>query len=485
MKLSALLKDISYVTARGSLDVEVTGIPRRDSREVKKGELFFAVRGKTYDGHEFIQDAVKNGAVAVICEELPVEASDKATYVVVESTRQVISPIAAAYFDHPSKKMKVVGVTGTNGKTTVATLLHQLFGKLGYKVGLISTVENKVIEEPFHTTWTTPDPIVTQEFFAKMVDAGCTHCFIEVTSHAVHQHRVSAIDFTGAIFTNITHDHISYHGSFENYRKAKQGFFDMLHAHAFALINRDDPNGESMLAETKAAKHSYALKSEADFMATIVANEISGLTLKIDGKEIKLELIGEFNAYNLLAVYGAALLLDEDKEKVLDLLPTLTPPRGRFQLVEIGGRIGIVDYAHTPDGLEKVLEAIQAVKKENKKVITITGCGGNRDRAKRPMMARIAYDLSDVVILTADNPRNEDPEVILDEMETGLENPKNDQKVIRISDRKKAIQKAVELAREGDIIFVAGKGHETYQEINGKKTDFDDKKILEEFLQKI
>jgi UDP-N-acetylmuramoyl-L-alanyl-D-glutamate--2,6-diaminopimelate ligase len=484
----AILKDILYGVALeqvlGSTEVEVENLAF-DSRKVTSQSLFIAIKGIVSDGHQFIATAIKKGAKVIVCEDLPSDSLDQITYVKVKHSAKALGIIAANFFHHPSKKLKLVGVTGTNGKTTVATLLYKLFRELGYKTGLISTVENQINDKIIPSTHTTPDPIALNILLEDMLLQGCDYCFMEVSSHAVAQARIEGLTFTGGIFTNITHDHLDFHLTFDNYLKAKKAFFDGFDKSAFALTNADDKNGKVMLQNTKAHKKSYGLKSLADLKAKIIENQFSGLHLDIDGEEVYFKLVGSFNAANLLAVYGAALLLDQDKTKVLTILSRLNGAEGRFDYVFSPNKIiGIVDYAHTPDAIENVLSTIDNIRSKTEQVITIIGCGGDRDKTKRPLMAKAACDWSDKVILTSDNPRSEDPDLIIKDMQAGV-SPVNQRKVISITDRREAIKTAVHLAKPGDIILLAGKGHEKYQDIKGVKSDFDDKKILNECFQQL
>ncbi|MBK6835423.1 MAG: UDP-N-acetylmuramoyl-L-alanyl-D-glutamate--2,6-diaminopimelate ligase [Bacteroidetes bacterium] len=478
-----LLKDILYKTGleeiRGTTNIAVSAMVF-DSRNARKDCLFVATRGTSVDGHLFINKAIEGGANAIVCEEFPDEQFENITYVKVKDASYALGIMASNFYDEPSTKLKLVGVTGTNGKTTTVTLLYNLFKSLGYTVGLISTVRNKIHNEVIPATHTTPDAVALNELLSKMHEKGCQYVFMEVSSHAVAQHRIAGVTFAGGVFTNITHDHLDYHKTFDEYIKAKKGFFDKLNDEAFALTNKDDRNGLVMLQNTSAKKHSYALKSIADFKCRIIENHLHGLLLNIDGQEVWVKLIGNFNAYNVLAVYATAVLLKQDKTNVLTALSTLNAVEGRFQqLKSTTGITGIVDYAHTPDALKNVLETIKSLRTGNEQVITLVGCGGDRDAAKRPIMAQIACELSTKVILTSDNPRSEDPESILDQMQKGID-PVEMKKTLRISDRKEAIRTACSLAKPGDIILIAGKGHENYQEIKGVKHPFDDFEILKE-----
>ncbi len=484
----AILKEILYgVSLRqvaGATDVEVNQL-QLDSRIVAAGDCFIALKGTAVDGHQFIDQCIAQGAIAIVCEDLPASLNAKVTYVKVENSAIAAGVMASNFYGNPSTKMKVVGVTGTNGKTSTVTLLFGLFRKFGNTVGLLSTVQNQINEEIIPATHTTPDPISLNRLMKQMVDAGCEYCFMEVSSHAIHQHRIEGLKFTGGIFTNITHDHLDYHKTFENYLKAKKKFFDDLPATAFALINVDDRNGSVMVQNTKAEKHTYSLKNPSEFKSKIIENTVAGLALELDGIEMHTRLIGEFNAYNLTAVYAAARLLGNEKEECLRVLSSLTPPEGRFdQLTSLNEKIvGIVDYAHTPDALKNVLQTINAIRSGAENLFTVVGCGGDRDASKRPVMAEIASRLSNKVVLTSDNPRSEEPGEILNQMSAGV-SPSDKKKVLTIENRKEAIKTACMMAGKGDIILLAGKGHEKYQEIKGVKYPFDDKKVLEEtFLE--
>jgi UDP-N-acetylmuramoyl-L-alanyl-D-glutamate--2,6-diaminopimelate ligase len=478
-----LLSDILYKAGLeevlGSTNLAISSISF-DSRKAKKDGLFIAVRGTQSDGHNFITTAINNGAVAIVCENLPQEISEKITYVRVKNSSLALGIIASNFFDNPSQELKLVGVTGTNGKTTTVTLLFNLFRSLGYKAGLISTVRNKINHEEIPATHTTPDAISLNELLRKMVRAGCQYVFMEVSSHAVVQGRISGLQFTGGVFTNITHDHLDYHKTFDEYIKAKKGFFNQLTEDAFAIVNKDDKNGLVMVQNCKAEKRTFAVKNIADFKCKIIENHLNGLFLNIDGMEVWVKLIGSFNASNVLAVYATAMMLKQDKTNVLTSLSMLNSVEGRFQhLKSNGGIIGIVDYAHTPDAVKNVLETITDIRTGNEEIITIIGCGGDRDAAKRPVMAKISCQFSNKVILTSDNPRSENPETILDQMQAGLDSV-DKKKTLRITNRKEAIRTACAMAKPGDIILVAGKGHEKYQEINGVKHPFDDFEILRE-----
>lgn len=483
----ANLKDILYTVplkaVKGNTHQDIAAI-QFDSRLVQKGDLFVAMSGTLTDGHKFIPKAIENGAVAVVCEEMSEEVNDDVTYLQVEDAATSLAILAANYYEHPSKELKLVGVTGTNGKTTVTTLLYQMFSDLGNKCGLLSTVRILIGDEEIKATHTTPDALSVQKMMRRMVDEGCSHCFMEVSSHAIVQQRVHGLDFDVALFTNISHDHLDYHKTFANYINAKKQLFDNLSKHASAIVNKDDKRYEVMLQNTKAQKLTFSLQSLADFRLKVLENAFTGLVLSIDGVEFHSMLVGEFNAYNLLSAYAVAVSLGVSKTDALTALSKLRPAEGRFDYMfspEIG-IVGIVDYAHTPDALKKVLETINKVRTRNEQLITVVGCGGNRDKAKRPLMAKIAAMLSDKVILTSDNPRDEEPEAILDDMKAGVP-VEHKTKVLTITDRKEAIKTAAMLANKGDIILVAGKGHEKYQEIKGKRIDFDDKAILKESLK--
>lgn len=484
MQLQEILYGVTILKLVGVTNREVAAL-EFDSRKAGPGSVFFAIKGTLTDGHKYIKQTIAAGANVIICEDLPEEPEADVTYIQVENANVALGIMASNFYGNPSTKLKLVGITGTNGKTTIATLLFKLFTELGYAVGLISTVENQIKETIIPATHTTPNPLALNSLLKQMVDAGCVYCFMEVSSHAVVQHRIEGLVFVGGVFSNITHDHLDFHKTFDNYIKAKKGFFDSLPKHAFALTNADDKNGLVMLQNTKATKKSYALKQMADFKAKVIENSFSGLNLEIDHLEVFFKLVGSFNAYNLLAVYGTAILLGEDKMNVLTVLSELSGAEGRFDYVANNQKIiGIVDYAHTPDAVQNVLSTIANIRKGTEQVITVIGCGGDRDTSKRPVMAQVACDWSDKVILTSDNPRTEDPNAILSEMEAGV-SPTNRRKTLTITDRKEAIKTACHLAKPGDIILVAGKGHEKYQEINGVRYHFDDKEILTEQLNLI
>ena len=481
--LSDILINVTPVSTLGATNV-ATGSLCIDSRKVVAGSTFIAVHGTLSDGHSFIDKAIEQGAVAIVCELLPEVRKDDITYIQVKNSAEAAGLMADAFYGFPSKQLKVVGVTGTNGKTTTVTLLYNLFEKLGYKCGLLSTVQNHIHDKIEVSTHTTPDSISIHELLSRMVAAGCTYAFMEVSSHAIHQHRIAGIRFVGGIFTNITHDHLDYHKTFDEYIRVKKSFFDELPADAFALTNADDKRGMVMLQNTKAAKNTYSLKVPAIIKGKVLDNDLAGLMMVIDGQEAHFRMIGTFNAYNLLAVYGAAKLLGEDKMTILAVLSGLQGAQGRFE-THMSPRdkiLGIVDYAHTPDALINVLATINQLRRNGQQLFTVIGCGGDRDKTKRPIMAQVACEHSDKAILTADNPRSEDPETILNEMEAGLTGPQK-RKSLRITDRREAIKVAVTLAQPGDVVLIAGKGHETYQEIKGVKHHFDDKEVLAEAFE--
>lgn len=482
MKLNEVLKNITPIKIVGNDNVEITGV-NIDSRRIKAGHLFVAIRGTQVDGHQFIDKAIELGADAVLCEELPEKLSDHVTYVQVESTEDAVGKVATLFYGNPSHKLKLVGVTGTNGKTTIATLLYNMFRKFGYKVGLLSTVCNYIDDVEVPADHTTPDPIELNELLAKMVEAGCEYAFMECSSHAIHQKRIGGLKFAGGLFTNLTRDHLDYHKTFENYRNAKKAFFDGLPKDAFAITNADDKNGMIMVQNTKATVKTYSIRSMADFRARILECHFEGMYLEIDGREVGVQFIGKFNVSNLLAVYGAAIMLGKKPEDILLVLSTLHSVSGRLEPIHSPeGFTAIVDYAHTPDALANVLNAIHEVLDGKGHVITVCGAGGNRDKGKRPLMAQEAVRQSDKVIITSDNPRFEDPQEIINEMLAGL-NEQQMRKVISIVDRKEAIRTACMMAQKGDVVLVAGKGHENYQEIKGVKHHFDDKEVLHEIFK--
>ena len=473
MELKELLEGIKTIQIIGDEQVEVAHITQ-DSRKIVENTLFFAVKGAKIDGHSFIEQVIKEKVSVIVCEKLPETSPEGVTFVQVADTTIAMGQIAANYYGRPSQKLRLVGVTGTNGKTTIATLLYQLFANLGYKVGLISTIANYINGQRIETQNTTPDVLTLNELMQRMVTEGVTHCFMEVSSHGVAMHRIEGLHFAGGIFTNLTQDHLDFHKTLADYRDTKKKFFDSLSKTSFALTNIDDKNGSYMLQNTSARTYSYSLKTMADFRATILENTFSGMLLRINDKEVWVSLIGRFNAYNLLAIYATAICLGEDSDRVLLALSKLTPVAGRFQyFVAPDKRTLIVDYAHTPDALENVLETIRSIKQGSQQLITVVGCGGNRDKGKRPIMAHIATMLSDKVVLTSDNPRDEDPEAILRDMEAGIKTA-NQSKYMTVTDRRQAIRVACHLAKAGDIILLAGKGHETYQEVKGVKSHFDD-----------
>ncbi|MBU7571262.1 MAG: UDP-N-acetylmuramoyl-L-alanyl-D-glutamate--2,6-diaminopimelate ligase [Flavobacterium sp.] len=483
-----ILKDILYKVAieavKGSTEIAINAI-NFDSRKIENNDVFIAIRGTVADGHEYIETAISKGAIAIICDTFPENIVSGVTYVQVKDTNRALAFIASNYYGNPSANLKLVGITGTNGKTTIASLLYQLFKKAGYKVGLLSTVKNVVDDVEYKSMLTTSDSITINKFLKEMNDVGVEYCFMEVSSHGIAQKRTEGLQFAGGGFTNLSHDHLDYHKTFAEYRDVKKTFFDQLPKGAFALVNIDDKNGPVMLQNTNAKKLTYALKSYADYRAQILENQLSGLLLKINEQEVWVRLIGNFNAYNLLAIYGTAVELGLDTMEVLRLLSELESVSGRFQYIVSKGNItAVVDYAHTPDALENVLKTIDDIRTKNEQLITIVGCGGDRDKTKRPIMANIASTLSDKAILTSDNPRTEDPEAIILEMEKGVE-PQNYKKTLAIVDRKQAIKTACQLAQPNDIILIAGKGHETYQEINGVRYDFDDMKIVTELLEQL
>ena len=477
-RLVDILVGIDVNQIIGSQDIKIAKI-EFDSRKVERDSVFVAISGTQVDGHQFIERAIDLGATVVVFEDSLTTFRKNVTYIMVENSARALGEMASNYYGNPSRKLKLVGITGTNGKTTCATILYKLFMGMGYKTGLLSTVENKIGNQVIPATHTTPNPVVLNELLAKMVKSGCDYAFMEVSSHSIHQERIAGLDFDGAVFTNITHDHLDYHGTFKNYINAKKKFFDDLDQKAFALINIDDKRGEVMLQNTKAKKYSYAVRKMANFKAKIIENTLIGLQLDLNGREFHSRLIGEFNAYNLLAVYGTAVLLGHNEVEIMTVLSGLQTAEGRFDYIISKTRniIGIVDYAHTPDALEKVLQTIDGVKNGNNNIITVVGCGGDRDRTKRPIMAKVACDYSNQVILTSDNPRTENPHDILAEMEKGIP-PYATQKVLTIENRRQAIKTACTLAKQNDIILVAGKGHEKYQDINGVKHHFDDKEEL-------
>lgn len=482
MKLSKLLTNVKPIACKGDVDIEIKGV-NIDSRKIENGHLFIAMKGTQVDGHKFISKAIELGAVAILLEDMPEVLDDKVTYIQVASTEEDAGKVATMFYGDPSHKLKLVGVTGTNGKTTIATLLYRMFREFGYKVGLLSTVCNYINDEEYPASHTTPDPIELNCLLAKMVDEGCEYAFMECSSHAIHQHRIGGLDFVGGIFTNLTRDHLDYHKTFENYRNAKKMFFDGLSKNAFAITNADDKNGMIMVQNTKATVKTYSIKRMADFRAKILECHFEGMYLEIDGKEVGVQFIGKFNVSNLLAVYGAAIMLGKKPEEILITMSTLKSVNGRLEPIQSPeGFTAVVDYAHTPDALENVLNAIHDVLDgKGGHVITVCGAGGHRDKGKRPLMAQEAVKQSDTVILTSDNPRDEEPQAIIDDMLAGLDTTQR-KKVLTIVDRKEAIRTAAMMAKKGDVILVAGKGHENYQEINGVKHHFDDHEVIREIF---
>ncbi|MCP4440543.1 MAG: UDP-N-acetylmuramoyl-L-alanyl-D-glutamate--2,6-diaminopimelate ligase [Aureispira sp.] len=485
MNLNTLLNSITYSTDEDWSNLEIASIAF-DSRKVQSNDVFIAINGVEVDGHQFIEKAIEKGASVVVCEQLPEAKNSAVIYLKVENSAIALGQLAANYYQHPSKDLKLVGITGTNGKTTTATLLYNLFTGLGYKVGLISTVENRIAKEIVPATHTTPDALSLQELLDEMREAGCEFVFMEVSSHAIDQHRIAGTAFTGAVFTNITHDHLDYHKTFKAYIYAKKQFFDHLGKDAFALTNIDDKRGMVMLQNTKAQQYTYALKQLADFKVKILENNLSGLILELDEQEFYTRLVGDFNAYNLLSVYATAVLLGAEKQEVLTVLSGLNAVEGRFDYVKLPNNVmAVIDYAHTPDALEKVLQTIDRVRTGMEQIITVVGCGGDRDKAKRPVMAKVACAYSQQTILTSDNPRTEKPEDILKEMEDGVPPYTELIRVWTIVDRREAIKMAGKLAKAGDIILIAGKGHEKYQEVNGEKFPFDDKVEIQKAFEEL
>ncbi len=481
-KLTDILYGISLLEIRGPRELEITGIAF-DSRSVEKGAAFVAIVGLTVDGHDYITEAIRKGASVIVHEKTLENHEDKVAYVKTRNASEALGVMASNYYGNPSQQLKLVGVTGTNGKTTIVTLCHQLFQSLGYKTGLISTVRNMIGDEERPSSYTTPDALELNRLLSMMLEEGCTHAFMEVSSHSLVQNRVAGVSYVGGVFINISHDHLDYHKTFDSYIAAKKLLFDGLSATSFALVNADDKRGKIMLQNCVAQHQTFALKTMAKYKAKILHNTIQGLELDLGGTHVWFKLVGDFNAYNLLAVYGVATSLGEEKSEVLMQMSKLQPAQGRFELVENNlGILAIVDYAHTPDALSNVLSTLTELRTRNEQLITIVGCGGDRDVTKRPKMARIAYDYCDKVILTSDNPRGEDPQKIIDDMLEGIPET-GDRKTLRILDRKEAIRTACSLASDKDIILVAGKGHESYQEINGVRHHFDDKEVLAEILK--
>jgi UDP-N-acetylmuramoyl-L-alanyl-D-glutamate--2,6-diaminopimelate ligase len=480
-KLAELVWKIPAVSFTGNLNIPILSVSF-DSRKVEPGTLFVAMRGTVNDGHQYIPDVVRRGVSAVVCEEMPVSVRQDITYIITADTAQALGLICAEFYDRPSQKLKLVGITGTNGKTTTATLLYHLFRKMGYKTGLISTVAYYVDGQRTEATNTTPDPVQLNRLMAQMIQKGCEYCFMEVSSHSIVQQRIAGLHFTGAVFTNLTHDHLDYHKTFAEYRDAKKAYFDNLPETAFALVNKDDRNGMVMVQNTKAAVKTCALKSIADFHGRVIEHDFAGMLVQLDGKEAWMQLTGEFNAYNLLAVYATAILLGKNPEEALTGMSTLTPVDGRFEIVRSNNNItAIVDYAHTPDALENVLKAIRDILPagQSSQIITVVGCGGDRDKTKRPKMAKIAVAGSSRVILTSDNPRSEEPEAIIADMLAGLDAEQR-RNTLAITDRREAIRTACMMAAPGDVVLIAGKGHETYQIVKGVKSHFDDREIVKE-----
>ena len=482
--LQSILFGVSLKEVIGTTQQEITDI-QIDSRKITKGSVFVAIQGLQADGHSFIATAIEKGATVIVCENKPALLQEGITYIIVEKAQEAVAIMAHQFYDEPSTHLKLVGVTGTNGKTTVATLLFKLFSSLGHTCGLISTVQNQIGTEVIASTHTTPDAIALNALLDKMLKGGCTYVFMEVSSHAVHQHRITGLQFVGAVFTNITLDHLDYHKTFEAYVEAKKTFFDKLPATAFALSNIDDKNGATMLLHTKATPLTYALHAPASYKGKILENQLTGLVMLVNDVEVHFRLMGTFNAYNLLAVYGTAIQLGEKSTEVLTVLSALTGAEGRFDYITSDSQIiGIIDYAHTPDALENVLTTIAKLKKGNETIITVVGCGGDRDKTKRPIMAQVACDLSNKVFFTSDNPRSEDPNEIIKDMEEGLSSAAK-RKYIGITSRQEAIKAAVSFAKAGDIILIAGKGHEKYQEIKGVKYAFDDKQVLKNLFKEL
>lgn len=478
-KISGSCPNVTHIS--GSLDVEITSLCF-DSRKVENGSLFFAVVGVENDGHQYISKAIDLGAVAIVCEQMPQQINPQITYIQVKNSSEALGYMADEFYEHPSRHLSLVGVTGTNGKTTTVTLLFNLFKSLNYKVGLLSTIQNKINDTVLASTHTTPDAIELNRLLRLMVDENCTHCFMEVSSHAIAQNRIAGVHFAGAVFSNISHDHLDYHKTFSEYIRVKKMFFDHLDTSAFALVNKDDKNGELMMQNTRAKKYTYSLRSMADFKCRIMEHSFLGLFLNLNNKEVFTRLVGEFNAYNLTAIYAVAVLLGEDSQTVLTALSLLTFAEGRFECIySDNGSIVIVDYAHTPDALENVLSTIEQVREEGQKIITVVGAGGNRDAQKRPIMAKIASKHSHRLILTSDNPRNEDAALILEDLMSGVEVTER-KRVISILDREEAIKTAVLMSDPKDIILIAGKGHEKYQEIKGVKYPFDDKEVVRKYI---
>ena len=483
-ELKDILYGVSLISTAGKMDISVKGLTF-DSRKVGVGFVFIAIKGTQVDGHNFIDQSIERGASVIVCEDLPKKIKDTTTYVQVKDASRAIGIMAANFYDNPSRKLKVLAVTGTNGKTTIVTLLYKLFSSLGHKSGMLSTVHNEIDGKIIPATHTTPDAMSINELFAQMVKENCEYCFMEASSHAIHQNRMAGIDLTGALFSNITHDHLDYHQTFDNYIIAKKKLFDELKKEAFTLYNKDDKRGAVMVQNTKAGVYSFGLKTPADYKGKILSNTFQGLEMQLDGVDAWFRLVGDFNASNMLAVYGCARLLGFEKQEIIRELSAITPASGRFEMVSPGQKLTtIVDYAHTPDALENVLRTINEIRTKNEKLITVIGCGGNRDKEKRPQMARIAVSLSDQVVLTSDNPRDEAPSAIIDDMKAGISGA-DFKKYLVVEDRKEAIKTAISLSMDGDIILVAGKGHETYQEIKGERHHFDDREVIRDILKQI
>jgi len=483
LTLQDILYKVSIRSVHGSTGISVRDL-QTDSRKVSEGSVFIALKGTAVDGHRFIDQVVQQGVIAVICETMPQSMNEGVTYVQVENSAAAAGYMAHNFYGQPSEKVKLIGVTGTNGKTTIATLLFKLFTSLGYKCGMLSTVQNHIGNEVVPATHTTPDAINLNALLQQMVNSGCTHVFMETSSHAIHQHRITGLKYTGGLFSNITHDHLDYHKTFDEYIRVKKSFFDTLPSDAFAISNADDKRGQVMLQNTHAHKYLYSLRTMAEFKGKILENRLTGLVMTINDQEVHFRLIGEFNAYNLLAAYGAAVCLGEEKQEVLRCLSEITGAEGRFEYMISANQkiIGIVDYAHTPDALLNVLATIKKLREGHEQIITVVGCGGDRDKTKRPVMAEVTCEHSDKVVFTSDNPRSEDPLQILTDMETGL-NTAAKRKYVSVADRKEAIKLAVSMAEPGDIVLIAGKGHEKYQEIKGVKHPFDDKQVLKEMFE--
>jgi UDP-N-acetylmuramoyl-L-alanyl-D-glutamate--2,6-diaminopimelate ligase len=481
--LADIIAQVPVASITGDVNIPILSVCF-DSRQAWPGSLFVAVRGTITDGHRYISDVVRHGVSAVVCEEMPASIRQDITYIITGNSAKALALICSEFYDHPSQKLTLIGITGTNGKTTTATLLYHLFRKMGYKAGLISTVAYYVDGQRSEASHTTPDPLQLNRLMAQMVEQGCEYCFMEVSSHAIVQQRIAGLQFAGGVFTNLTHDHLDFHKTFAEYLKAKKAFFDHLPATAFALVNRDDRNGMVMVQNTRADAHTYALKTMADYRCRIVERDITGIHLQIDNRDVWMQFIGKFNAYNLLAVYAVAMLLKQKPEEALTAMSTLTPVDGRFEFIRSGsGVTAVVDYAHTPDALENVLKAIHDIlPSPTSQIITVVGCGGDRDKTKRPAMAKTAADGSSRVILTSDNPRSEEPEAIIDDMLAGLDTG-NRRKTIAITDRREAIRAACMMAAPGDVVLVAGKGHETYQIVKSVKSHFDDREVVREMFQ--